>query len=86
MARALAYRIQEADADGDTLSVTLSVLFYGADLPASLSNPVTFDLGGTDTLTQMRDKAVTAVVAKGTQLGLTVARSSVVVPSLARGV
>lgn len=86
MARAFVSRIANADAEGDTINVELTTIYYGADVPTPLVNiPVNFIVTGTDTLAQMAAKATTAVVDRGAQLGLSVARTQVVMPSLVRG-
>ncbi len=86
MARAFAVRITTADAEGDTVNAELSVIYYGDDVPVPLVYvPVNVIITGTDTLTQMGVKVVDAMVAKGTQLGLSVARAQCVAPSLFRG-
>ncbi len=86
MASAFGWKTQEADADGENVNIALSVLFYGADVVPPRSLPVNFTVTATDTLVAMRDKAVDAVMARGAAEGFGMARTRVVVPSLARGV
>ncbi len=86
MARAIAYKIASADAEGDTANIELTALYYGADVPVPLVNvPVNVIIAGTDTLAQMGAKVTTAMVERGAALGVTVARTQCVALNLFRG-
>ncbi len=64
MARALCDRIQESDASGDTIGVTLACQFYGIDVPQTVRAPVTFSLLAMDTPAQIVTMATDAIVTK----------------------
>lgn len=82
MARAIALNPQDDSLTGELITFSARVLFYGSDVPhGSDSSRVTFTVGGSDTVTIIRDSFAAAVKAEGQRLGYTLGNNSILLPA-----
>lgn len=87
MARAIATDMRERMVNGDTITFTFGVQFYGSDVQGGAGDYdlVSFDVALADTTNTIGSKFVTAIRNRATELGYTLPNNAVLIPVYTKG-